>query len=277
MNDTYGRNFDASSPSASLQSSLESRLRARLDVNGSLEYVLTWKHWAMSSGPQICALRARARPTSGRGSTGEPSERTTLNGWPTPTVMDTVERKQALRPSRIATGRTTGYLSEAVVLLQGWHTPTVKDAANRAYTLDSGDTEKKRLTTTGLLRGWPSPKESNTTGAGQSGEGGPNLQTVASMAPPLTGWATSAARDWRSESATDEFNQRRWEHSRGKPLSAQVVIATEAEANAAIPGATSTSSSSGTAASVVLAPEFSRWLCGYPQRWDDALILNKKL
>ncbi len=35
------------------------------------------------------------------------------------------------------------------------------------------------------------------------------------------GWATPAARDFRSESATDEFNRKRWAHPRGKPLSAQ--------------------------------------------------------
>jgi hypothetical protein len=41
----YGPTFADSSHSASLQSSLESKLRARMDVTGSLEYVLTWKHW----------------------------------------------------------------------------------------------------------------------------------------------------------------------------------------------------------------------------------------
>jgi len=44
--------------SASLQSCLESRLRASLDAAGSLEYVLTWKHWDMELGLPICALRA---------------------------------------------------------------------------------------------------------------------------------------------------------------------------------------------------------------------------
>jgi len=37
-----------------------------------------------------------------------------LAGWPTPNTMDTVERME-MRPSREATGRTVGYLSEAVV------------------------------------------------------------------------------------------------------------------------------------------------------------------
>src|SRR5690606_11902517 len=59
--DTYGRIGDGSSISAGLQSSLESRLRAKMAAYGSPEYVLTWKHWDMPSGPPFCPLRARAR------------------------------------------------------------------------------------------------------------------------------------------------------------------------------------------------------------------------
>ena len=35
---------------------------------------------------------------------------------------------------------------------------------------------------------------------------------------------TPAARDWKSESATDEFNEKRWDHPRGKPLSALTTL-----------------------------------------------------
>ena len=78
MPETFGPLFSASSPSAGLQRSLASRLRAALDVNGSLEYELTWSDWAMPSGPPICALRASGRRTSGSGSTS----------WHTPTAKD---------------------------------------------------------------------------------------------------------------------------------------------------------------------------------------------
>lgn len=60
---TSGRSCESLSPSARLQLSLENRLRARMDVNGSLEYALTWKHWDMLSGVPICALRASAHRT----------------------------------------------------------------------------------------------------------------------------------------------------------------------------------------------------------------------
>lgn len=85
-NGTFGPLFDGLSKSASLQSSLESRLRERLDVHGSLEYVLTWKHEAMPLEPRISVLRASARPTSGKGSTG----------WPTPRAIEPGARLRSL-------------------------------------------------------------------------------------------------------------------------------------------------------------------------------------
>ena len=48
--------------------------------------------------------------------------------FPTPSTMDHIERK-GMRPSRAATNRTTGYLSEEVVR---WATPTGEDAKNTA-------------------------------------------------------------------------------------------------------------------------------------------------
>jgi hypothetical protein len=77
-NDTSGPLFTASSPSAALQSSLESRLRAAMDVNGSPEYALTWRQLDTPSGPPICQLRASARRTSAKD----------FSGWPTPDTMN---------------------------------------------------------------------------------------------------------------------------------------------------------------------------------------------
>ncbi len=74
MRDTSGLSGINLSVSAVLQSSLENRLRARMDVNGSQEYVLTWKRWDMLSGAPICALRARGRRTSGSGCSGVQKE-----------------------------------------------------------------------------------------------------------------------------------------------------------------------------------------------------------
>ena len=104
--DIYGLSYDASSPSAVLQSFLESRLRANLDVNGSPEYVLTWKHWDMLSGPPIFALRASQRRI----------DDSDYTGWPTPNTDD---RKSKNR------GHNLGAIVERVLL--GWSTPEARD------------------------------------------------------------------------------------------------------------------------------------------------------
>ena len=116
---TSGPSSAVSLRSVALQSSLESRLQARLDGIGSPEYALTWKHWAMASGPPICARRASGRRTSGNDSGG------LVKGWPTP---NTVEPEGPPRPSRAATGRTTEYPGRTVqAQLAGWPTASSRD------------------------------------------------------------------------------------------------------------------------------------------------------
>ena len=77
-NDTSGPLFSALSPSAALSASLARRLQARMDVNGSPEYELTWKHWDMPAGPLVYQLRASPRRTSAAD----------CIGWPTPRAAD---------------------------------------------------------------------------------------------------------------------------------------------------------------------------------------------
>lgn len=77
-NDTSGPLFTASSPSATLQRSLENRLRARLAGLGSPLFDLTWSTWDMPSGPPICRLRVSGRVTFGDD----------CGGWPTPAARD---------------------------------------------------------------------------------------------------------------------------------------------------------------------------------------------
>ena len=108
-NATSGRRCGGSLTSVDLQSALASRLRQRLDVNGSLEYVLTWKTWDMPSGPPICALRASARRTSDNGFTG----------WPTPRAVDS--KSPGARRGGVPDTLTS------VSRLAGWCTPTQRD------------------------------------------------------------------------------------------------------------------------------------------------------
>ena len=140
-----GLSGESLSPSAVLQSSLESRLRANLDVNGSLECVLTWKHWDMQSGQRICALRASTRPT----------EDNDFTGWPTPDTVaiwdgtDFETQRQALLARRERTriavkeGRSTpgsgrsmslqmaAQSTQGMIPFTGWSTPCVVEPATR--------------------------------------------------------------------------------------------------------------------------------------------------
>ena len=118
--DICGQSLGDLSPSASLQLSLENKLQANLDENGSQEYVLTWKRWDMLSGPQICALRASVRRTLDKEFFGE------QRGWPTPTTRD---YKGGYQGGRIRNGKISTDTLDVTVQLTGWPTPTATDAA----------------------------------------------------------------------------------------------------------------------------------------------------
>lgn len=76
---TSGRKCSGSSASAALQSSLESKLRARLDCDGSMEYSQTLKVRATPAGRRLLVHTASARRTSGNGCTGWPT--TSCRDW----------------------------------------------------------------------------------------------------------------------------------------------------------------------------------------------------
>jgi len=110
--DTCGPLFTHLSPSADLQSSLESRLRDRMDASGSPEYVLTWKQQTMPAGLPIYLLRASARRTTDRAFTG----------WPTPTARD--GQRGAQLPREWDTGVP---LSQAVIEVFGTVSKRMKE------------------------------------------------------------------------------------------------------------------------------------------------------
>jgi len=64
MHGTFGQRGGASSQSVCLQSSLANKLQVLMAGRGSTMFRLTWKHWDMPSGRQICAQRAWAHRTS---------------------------------------------------------------------------------------------------------------------------------------------------------------------------------------------------------------------
>ena len=129
MSGTSGRTGITSSASASLQSSLENKLRAKTASVGSTLYQLTWKPRATPSGRQICALRASARRTSVNDCSSEQS------GWPTPTLQSKEWSEQAV--SNWVTGKqigTHGLDIGAAAVMAGWPTPNTPSGGRSVST-----------------------------------------------------------------------------------------------------------------------------------------------
>ena len=178
--DTSGLRCAASLASVALQLSLESKLQAALDVNGSPEYALTWKNWDMPSGPPICALRARAHRISASVSTGERS------GWPTPNAgpqNDTDTKWQARRKVCKAKHGNNGFgltLGMAATL-SGWPTPTAKFKAGGEYADPAKAIARAKgphandLRDFAQMAGWPTP----TTRYHKDGSYCPNVESNA--------------------------------------------------------------------------------------------------
>ena len=130
---TYGPLFGGSSPTDALQCVLANKLLLSLDGVGSTEYVLTWKHWDMQSGPPICALRASAHRKSGNG----------RGGWPTPTTKRKAggEYKDPHKAWNRAMGPHANDLRD-FAQLAGWPTPNTPQA--READPSAGDPKHKR-------------------------------------------------------------------------------------------------------------------------------------
>lgn len=235
---TSGPSSDDSSPSACLQRSLASKLQARMAAYGSLEYVLTWKHWDMQSGPPICALRASGRRTSG----------SDCSGWPTAAARDWRDGRSNMH------GQNARPLNE-VAMLAGYPTPdhhhhgtmTPENALKRVLAKRDNPTTASQVNLDDIapLMGWNTPRATDETHGGPNQTGGalPADAAIAGWPTPNTmeGGATSRSGDRKGEMLIGGI-------VRGMTL-----------------GATSSSSPVPMASSGVLNPDLSRWLMGYPE------------
>ena len=273
---TCGPSLLSLSEPVSLQQSLVNRLRARLDVNGSPEYSLTWKEWAISGQEPICALRASAHRTSVNvytgwptpcvqdGPKGGPSQGTdrlpaaaALAGWPTPNAqafeakdLERLRQRRAECKSRTGNGNGFGLtLGQAAPLfLTGWKHRITQPGRQAARPWDTGVPLSQQVT----LAGWPSPQARDEKGASlnQHGTNSRPLNEVALLA----GWGTP-----RVTTNSGHGNPSRSCDGQSR-LEDQVH------------GAISTLSPAQTEKRGALNPAHSRWLQGYPVEWCQAAI-----
>lgn len=140
--DTFGLPSPGSSNSASLQSSLESRLRARLSNLGSTLYTLTWKPWVTPSGLSRFRLRASARRISA----------TDCSGWPTPMAGTPAQNGNNAAGNNDSSRKTV-----EVVNWSGWATPKACDGKGNTYEPEQ-DCRRMELRKQVSLTGWPTTR-----------------------------------------------------------------------------------------------------------------------
>ena len=276
-NDICGPLFNASSPSASLQWSLESRLRQRMEGNGCPLYALTWSTWDMPAGPQICRQRASARRTSGNGCSGWPTPKTKDSGQTPDNYMEKggffdlqVAAKLAGWPSPLANKLSPQQLADFtpnlanVAQMAGWPTPIQNDGANRTQHVDGQD---GKLSIVVLLT---APSEASATNAGTKSDAATSAALPLDVAAEAAANTPTNAPDspgnvlltgWRTPRVTDGTPPRKdWKKT-------ETLGFMQLRDQALTTGETSNGLPAQTERRGQLNPEFTRWLMGYPEEW----------
>ena len=176
MSGTSGRTGTTSSTSADLQQCLESRLQAKTASIGSTLYRLTWKQRDTPLQRQICALRASAPRTSGKGSGS--------SGWPTPQMRDFRSGGE----DRVSNPDRSNNLND-FVLMAGWPTPMAGTPAQNGNNA-AGNNDSSRKTV--ALAGWPTPAQTDHKGGYKGGRmrNGKLSTDRLDVAAQISGWPT---------------------------------------------------------------------------------------
>ncbi len=142
-----GRTFSGSSASAALQSSLASRLQARMASPGWILFRLTWKVRTTPLGRRICALRASGHRTSGNA----------YGSWPTPMAQTPAQNGNNMAGNCDSSRRTVALCGRPTAAALDW-----RDGRSNQHGKNS-----RPLNEVAMLATWATPVRSPAGGTAQ--------------------------------------------------------------------------------------------------------------
>ncbi len=276
MSDISGPSSLISSASASLQQSLESKLRQLSDMGGSTIYKLTLKRKDTPQGRSYFQLAASALRTKESDSSSWQTPTTSdTNGvrkpdgkrglglntqaqsaWPTPAARD---GKGVSGPGRQEKkGNPSDTVPNAAATVP-WATPTATDHSRGTKPPRPQDTGIPLIQQVSGLSSWSTPTLDDTTQRkSKYAQGGSSLSYQSSQVSGLNPWATPNTMDHMKQ-RSDEALARAKQKAGCSNLKDQIPYSGEAQKS-------STAETENIAPSQ-LNPRFSLWLMGYPIEW----------
>lgn len=200
---TSGHTSSTSSASAALQSSLESRLRARTQTLGSTLYKLTWKQWVTPSGVSRSRLRASALRISETDSTG----------WPTPAARDWRSESASDEFNEKRFSHPRGKPLTAMALLAGWPTPMAGTSAQNGNNA-AGNNHSSRKTVDVCKTDQPA----RLTASGQMLTGShAGMESGGQLNPAHSRWLMGLPPAWDACAPTETRSTRKQRASSSNP------------------------------------------------------------